>query len=72
MLPAVVLELDLLQGHSIAARVELRPDPLADPFDQPLLLRDRGALPLVVTLRPPAAGGRAVLTAPERSRVAAR
>src|SRR5688572_20373702 len=46
--------------------VELRLDLFEEPFDLPLLLRERGSLPVVVTLRPPDQGGRCALPASER------
>jgi 3-dehydroquinate dehydratase/shikimate dehydrogenase len=46
--------------------VELRLDLFEEAFDLPLLLRERGDLPVVVTLRPPDQGGRSVLSAAER------
>jgi 3-dehydroquinate dehydratase/shikimate dehydrogenase len=52
--------------RSEADCVELRLDLFDEPFDLPALLRGRGDLPVVVTLRPPNQGGRSVLTAPER------
>src|SRR5215207_3568551 len=56
-LPAIRTEADC---------VELRLDLFDEPFDLPLLLRERGDLPAVVTLRPPEQGGRSPLTASER------
>jgi 3-dehydroquinate dehydratase/shikimate dehydrogenase len=49
--------------------VELRLDLFAEPFDLPTLLRERGDLPVVVTLRPPEQGGRSPLPADERLKV---
>ena len=49
--------------------VELRLDLFREPFDLPLLLRERGNLPVVVTLRPPDQGGRSPLPADERLKV---
>ena len=49
--------------------VELRLDLFREPFDLPLLLRERGDLPVVVTLRPPDQGGRSPLPADERLKV---
>ena len=46
--------------------VELRLDYFEEPFDLPVLLRERGDLSSVVTLRPPDQGGRSPLTADER------
>jgi 3-dehydroquinate dehydratase/shikimate dehydrogenase len=46
--------------------VELRLDLFEEAFDLQLLLRERGDLPVVITLRPPDQGGRSLLTAPER------
>jgi 3-dehydroquinate dehydratase type I len=49
--------------------VELRLDLFEEPFDLPLLLGERGDLPVVVTLRPPDQGGRSTLPAPRRLEV---
>jgi 3-dehydroquinate dehydratase type I len=49
--------------------VELRLDLFEEPFDLPSLLRERGDLPAVVTLRPPDQGGRCSLPADERLEV---
>jgi 3-dehydroquinate dehydratase/shikimate dehydrogenase len=49
--------------------VELRVDLFEEPFDLAVLLRERGALPVVVTLRPPQEGGRSPLAADERLKV---
>ena len=49
--------------------VELRLDLFQEPFDLPTLLRERGDLPVVVTLRPPGQGGRSPLPADERLKV---
>ena len=49
--------------------VELRLDLFDEPFDLPMLLRERGDLPAVVTLRPPDQGGRSTLSPAERLRV---
>jgi 3-dehydroquinate dehydratase type I len=49
--------------------LELRLDLFEEPFDLPMLLRARGELPVVVTLRPPSEGGKSPLGAAERLRV---
>jgi 3-dehydroquinate dehydratase type I len=49
--------------------VELRLDLFEEAFDLPLLLRERGDLPVVVTLRPEGQGGRSGLSAAERLNV---
>jgi 3-dehydroquinate dehydratase type I len=49
--------------------VELRLDLFEEAFDLPVLLRERGDLPVVVTLRPPEQGGRSPLPAAERLKV---
>src|SRR5437016_4112849 len=49
--------------------VELRLDLFEEPFELSVLLRERGGLPVVVTLRPPDQGGRSPLVAPDRLRV---
>ena len=46
--------------------VELRLDYFEESFDLPALLRERGDLPVVVTVRPPDQGGHSKLTPPER------
>src|SRR6516225_7751808 len=46
--------------------VELRLDLFQEPFELKVLLRERGALPVVATLRPPDQGGRSGLSADER------
>jgi len=46
--------------------VELRLDLFEEPFDLPLLLRERGDLPVVVTLRPVHEGGTSTLSAEAR------
>ena len=46
--------------------VELRLDLFQEPFDLEVLLRERGSLPVVVTLRPPDQGGRSPLPSSER------
>jgi 3-dehydroquinate dehydratase type I len=46
--------------------VELRLDLFEEAFDLPSLLRERGDLPVVVTLRPPEQGGKCSLPADER------
>jgi 3-dehydroquinate dehydratase / shikimate dehydrogenase len=50
----------------VADCVELRLDLFEEPFDVPTLMRSRGQLPVVVTLRPPSQGGRSPLEARER------
>src|SRR5919199_6854020 len=52
--------------------VELRLDLFREPFDLPVLLRERGDLPVVVTLRPPDQGGRSPLEADARLKVLVR
>ena len=49
--------------------VELRLDLFEEAFDLKILLRERGALPVVVTLRPPEQGGRSPLPADQRLKV---
>jgi 3-dehydroquinate dehydratase type I len=49
--------------------VELRLDLFDAPYDLPTLLRERGELPVVVTLRPREEGGRSILPAHERLKV---
>src|SRR5450755_228683 len=49
--------------------VELRLDLFEEPFDLALLLRERGDLPVVVTLRPPHEGGGSPLPPDERLEV---
>src|SRR5450631_512115 len=49
-----------------ADAVELRLDLFEEPFDLGVLLRERGDLPVVVTLRPPHEGGRSPLPAAAR------
>src|SRR2546430_625386 len=46
--------------------VEFRLDLFSEPYDLPLLLRERGELPAVVTLRPPSEGGKCALSPAER------
>jgi 3-dehydroquinate dehydratase type I len=46
--------------------VEFRLDLFSEPFDLDALLRERGDLPAVVTLRPPVEGGKCALPAAER------
>ncbi len=46
--------------------VELRLDHFEEPFNLEVLLRERGSLPVVVTLRPPDQGGRSPLPAAAR------
>src|SRR5438876_11207705 len=52
--------------------VELRLDLFKEPFDLALLLRERGSMPVVVTLRPPHQGGKWPLTPAERPKVLVR
>ncbi|HEY2594666.1 MAG TPA: type I 3-dehydroquinate dehydratase, partial [Chloroflexota bacterium] len=52
--------------REVADCVELRLDLFDEPFDLPVLLRERGSLPVVATLRPPEQGGRCPLPADER------
>ena len=52
--------------------VELRLDFFQEPFDLPVLLRERGTLPVVVTLRPVDQGGKSRLDAAERLTVLVR
>jgi 3-dehydroquinate dehydratase/shikimate dehydrogenase len=49
--------------------VELRLDLFEESFDLPTLIRERGGLPVVATLRPPDQGGRSTLPAEERLKV---
>ena len=49
--------------------VELRLDLFEEPFDLAVLLRERGDLPVVVTLRPPHEGGKSTLPPNERLEV---
>jgi 3-dehydroquinate dehydratase / shikimate dehydrogenase len=49
--------------------VELRLDLFEEPFDLAVLLRERGDLPVVVTLRPPNQGGKSPLLPDERLEV---
>ena len=46
--------------------LELRLDFFEEPFDLDVLMRERGSLPVVATLRPPHQGGRSPLPAAER------
>jgi 3-dehydroquinate dehydratase type I len=55
--------------REVADCVELRLDLFEEPFDLAVLLRERGDLPAVATLRPPEQGGRCALPASERLRV---
>lgn len=52
--------------HAEADCVELRLDLFEEPFDLPALLRERGDLPAVATLRPPDQGGKSRLPPDER------
>jgi 3-dehydroquinate dehydratase type I len=56
----------LARIREVADCVELRLDLFEEPFELSTLLRERGDLPAVVTLRPPSQGGRSVLGAEER------
>src|SRR5688500_5336243 len=49
--------------------VELRLDYFQEHFDLGVLLRERGELPVVVTLRPPDQGGKSTLDLAERLRL---
>jgi 3-dehydroquinate dehydratase/shikimate dehydrogenase len=49
--------------------LELRLDLFGEPFDLPVILRERGKLPVVATLRPIDQGGKSTLPADERLRV---
>jgi 3-dehydroquinate dehydratase/shikimate dehydrogenase len=49
--------------------VELRLDLFAEPFDLSTLLRERGNLPVVATLRPPDQGGKSPLAPADRLKV---
>jgi 3-dehydroquinate dehydratase / shikimate dehydrogenase len=59
----------LPQIRAEADCIELRLDLFEEPFDLTVLLRERGNLPVVVTLRPLHQGGRSPLTAAERLKV---
>jgi 3-dehydroquinate dehydratase type I len=58
--------------REVADCVELRLDLFEEPFDLAVLLRERGRLPVVATLRPPGQGGRCELPASERLNVLTR
>jgi 3-dehydroquinate dehydratase/shikimate dehydrogenase len=60
---------DLPRIRAEADCVELRLDLWHEPFDLPTLLRERGDLPAVVTLRPPEQGGKSPLPPAERLQV---
>jgi len=62
-------ETDLPRIRAQADCVELRLDLFQQPFDLPTLLRQRGDLPAVVTLRPPDQGGMSPLPPGERLKV---
>jgi len=49
--------------------IELRLDLFEESFDLPVLLRERGDLPVVATLRPPEQGGRSLLQPDQRLEV---
>lgn len=55
--------------REVADCVELRLDLFEAEFDLPTLLRERGSLPLVATVRPPEEGGRSPLAREERLKV---
>jgi 3-dehydroquinate dehydratase type I len=55
--------------REVADCVELRLDLFESSFDLPTLIRERGPLPLVATLRPPEEGGRSLLAREERLKV---
>jgi 3-dehydroquinate dehydratase/shikimate dehydrogenase len=55
--------------REVADCVELRLDLFDEAFDLGVLLRERGRLPVVVTLRPPEQGGRCRLSTAERLEV---
>ncbi|MBV9577784.1 MAG: type I 3-dehydroquinate dehydratase [Chloroflexi bacterium] len=55
--------------REVADCVELRLDLFDEPFDLAMLLRERGDLPVVATLRPPEQGGRCQLPAGERLKI---
>lgn len=69
--PATMAEAlaDLPRVRAEADCIELRLDHFVEPFDLESLLRARGDVPVVATLRPPDQGGRSPLTAPERLKV---
>jgi 3-dehydroquinate dehydratase/shikimate dehydrogenase len=56
----------LVRIRELADCVELRLDLFEEPFDLEVLLRERGSLPVVATLRSQAEGGRSRLSADER------
>jgi 3-dehydroquinate dehydratase / shikimate dehydrogenase len=65
--PTMAEALDgLARVRAEADCVELRLDLFEEPFDLPALLRERGDLPVVVTLRPPEQGGRSNLPPEDR------
>ena len=64
-MPAAVEGLARIR-HQQADCVELRLDHFDEPFDLEALLRERGDLPVVATLRPPDQGGRSQLPPDER------
>jgi 3-dehydroquinate dehydratase/shikimate dehydrogenase len=59
----------LPQIRGVGDCVELRLDLFDEPFDLATLLRERGELSVVATLRPPEQGGRSQLEADERLKV---
>ncbi|MBV9603342.1 MAG: type I 3-dehydroquinate dehydratase [Chloroflexi bacterium] len=69
--PATMAEacVGLRRIREVADCVELRLDLFEEPFDLAVLLRERGRLPAVATLRPPEQGGRCALPADERLKV---
>jgi 3-dehydroquinate dehydratase/shikimate dehydrogenase len=58
--------------REVAECVELRLDLFQEPFDLAVLLRERGSLPVVATMRPPDQGGRCQLPDGERLKVLVR
>ena len=55
--------------RDVADCVEMRLDLFEEPFELEVLLRERGSLPVVATLRPPEQGGRCPLPPDERLEV---
>src|SRR5579864_6983362 len=55
--------------REVADCAELRLDLFEEDFDLPTLLRARGSLPVVVTLRPPSQGGRSTLASEDRLKI---
>ncbi|HEY1293531.1 MAG TPA: type I 3-dehydroquinate dehydratase [Chloroflexota bacterium] len=58
--------------RGVADCVELRLDHFEEPFDLNVLLRERGELPVVATLRPPDQGGRCNMPAEQRLEILVR